>query len=54
MEITELKVLGDTGKTYTIALHDGKPTCSCPAYTFGGGTPCKHMRFAAGMFLQNA
>lgn len=47
MEIIELKVLGDTGKSYTIAVKDGQATCSCPAFTYGGGAACKHMRFVA-------
>lgn len=52
MMITELKVLGDTNTEYTISLRNGEPTCSCPAFTYGGGVPCKHMRFVAEKLAQ--
>jgi hypothetical protein len=47
MQITELKVLGDTGREYVISARDGVVTCTCPANRFRGGV-CKHMLFAAG------
>jgi predicted nucleic acid-binding Zn finger protein len=34
---------------YTVNLDDRR--CSCPAFTFGGGVPCKHI-FAVLDFLE--
>lgn len=49
MKITELKVLGDSGKVYTLTVQGDAARCSCPAYEYGDGAPCKHMRFVAGV-----
>lgn len=49
MQITEVKVLGDSDKEYTIAVVNGVATCTCPAFIYyKGAAPeasCKHMRF---------
>ncbi len=32
------------GKFYEVRIgKDGKPYCTCPAWRFGRGKPCKHM-----------
>ena len=49
MKITELRVLGDSGKEYVITLRGTEAVCSCPAFMYYEG-PCKHMRFVAENF----
>jgi hypothetical protein len=36
------------GKVYELRLgRDGRPYCTCPAWRFGRGKPCKHLRLVA-------
>ncbi len=38
-------VVGSNGHTYTVRQHaaDGGWTCTCPAFGYGHGAPCKHI-----------
>ena len=52
MQITELRIMGDSGKEYAITVSgDGSAQCSCPSFAFRTqGMPwCKHLEFAAGV-----
>lgn len=51
MQITGIKVMGDSDKEYKIEVKDGQATCSCLAFVFHPETPCKHMRFALGVMF---
>lgn len=52
MQITGFTVLGDGTTEYRIEVRNGTVACSCPAYTYGGGVPCKHMHFVASKLAQ--
>ncbi len=51
MHITDVTVMGDSGTAYAITVEDGEARCACPAYQFGDGVPCKHMRFVASLLF---
>jgi hypothetical protein len=38
------KVLGSTGKVYTVKLKEGKWSCNCPASEFHRHSECKHIK----------
>jgi uncharacterized Zn finger protein len=47
MKITAIRVLGDSGKTYTVsAQDDGTVTCTCPDWQHRGAErDCKHIAY---------
>jgi uncharacterized Zn finger protein len=47
MYISKIIVKGDTDNFYEIAVGTDGATCTCPAYRFGNGAPCKHIRYVA-------
>lgn len=47
MVITAVKVMGDSGKEYTITAEDDGPHCNCPSFVFSNKGTCKHVAFAA-------
>lgn len=48
MAVTEIRVMGETGNEYVVALRNGEATCSCPAFAYNDG-PCKHMTFVVAL-----
>ena len=40
----EFKVKGSKGNTYKVENDNGWWTCSCPAFGFGRGKDCKHIK----------
>jgi hypothetical protein len=40
----EWTIEGSKGKIYTIKLNGDRYSCNCPAYIFGRGKPCKHIK----------
>lgn len=53
MYVSKIVVKGDHENFYeiTIDTNDGAQ-CSCPAYRFGNGKPCKHILFVAKRVVQ--
>lgn len=39
---------------YTIDIGTTDVRCSCPAFTYGGGGPCKHIRYVAKQLARKA
>ena len=53
MMITAIRVLGDTGRTYTVSANasDGRVTCTCPDFQHRGAErDCKHITFVKTKF----
>jgi uncharacterized Zn finger protein len=45
MRVIALTILGDSGTEYEITTSGGSLVCTCPAYTYGGGADCKHIKY---------
>lgn len=46
MFITAVKVMGDSGKEYTVNVLNSEARCNCPSFVFNKKA-CKHIVFAA-------